>query len=164
MSAKKRTAHSPKLHVATAVTKLDFSALVDVIRQVHEQCAAQVKRAVNVGLTLRNWVIGAYIREYEQNGADRAQYGEAMLGTLAGRLRSQGLERMDERELRRYRLFYMTYPGIWETLSPEFKSLLPVEIWLSFGSFDRQKQAGGPSATRSGNGGAEARRPRSLHF
>ena len=131
MSAKKRTAHPPKLHVATAVTKLDFSALVDVIRQVHEQCAAQVKRAVNVGLTLRNWVIGAYIREYEQNGADRAQYGEAMLGTLAGRLRSQGLERMDERELRRYRLFYMTYPGIWETLSPEFKSLLPVEIWSS---------------------------------
>ena len=96
---------------------------MDVIRQVHEQCTAQVKRAVNVGLTLRNWVIGAYIHEYEQNGADRSQYGEALLGTLAGRLRSQGLERMDERELRRYRLFYMT--------SPEFKSLLPVEIWSS---------------------------------
>lgn len=38
---------------------------------------------------------------------------------------------MDERELRRYRLFYMTYPGIWETLSPEFSSLLPVETWSS---------------------------------
>ena len=120
---KKRTARSPRPQVATAAAKLDFPALVDVIRQVHEQCTAQVKRAVNVGLTLRNWVIGAYIHEYEQNGADRSQYGEALLGTLAGRLRSQGLERMDERELRRYRLFYMT--------SPEFKSLLPVEIWSS---------------------------------
>ena len=131
MSAKKRTAHSPSLQVATTATKLDFPALVDAIRQIHEQCTAQVKRAVNVGLTLRNWVIGGYIREYEQNGADRSQYGKALLGTLAGRLRSQGLERMDERELRRYRLFYITYPGIWETLSPEFKSLLSVEFWSS---------------------------------
>lgn len=51
---------------------LSFSALVAAIRQAHEQCAAQATRAVNVGLTLRNWVIGWYIREYEQNGADRA--------------------------------------------------------------------------------------------
>ena len=75
--------------------------------------------------------MGAYIREYEQNGADRSRYGEALLGKLSGKLRSHGLERMDERELRRYRLFYMTYPGIWETLSPEFRSLLPVETWPS---------------------------------
>ena len=108
---------------------LDFAHLVDAIRQVHEHCAAHASRAVNVNLTLRNWVIGAYIREYEQKGADRAQYGEGLLGKLAKRLKGEGLERMDERELRRYRLFYMTYPGIRESLSPEFKPLLPISIW-----------------------------------
>ena len=70
--------------------------------------------------TLRNWVIGAYIREYEQNGADQSQYGEALLGTLGGRLKSGRLERMDGWELLLYRLFQMTYPGIRESLSPEF--------------------------------------------
>ncbi|MDZ7621719.1 MAG: hypothetical protein U5O69_04665 [Candidatus Competibacteraceae bacterium] len=40
--------------------------------------------------------------------------------TLAEKLKNEGLERMDERKLRRYRLFYMTYPGTRETQSPEF--------------------------------------------
>ncbi|NLX27108.1 MAG: DUF1016 domain-containing protein, partial [Lentisphaerae bacterium] len=33
---------------------------------------------------------------------------------------------------RRYRLFYMTYPAIRESLTPERTSLLPEEIWQSF--------------------------------
>lgn len=32
-----------------------------------------------MSLTLRNWAIGCYIREYEQNGADRAKYGARLL-------------------------------------------------------------------------------------
>lgn len=134
--------------------KLDFPALVEAIRQVHEQCALRVKRAVNVGLTMRNWVIGAYIREYEQNGADRSRYGEALLFTLSEKLQRQGLERIDERELRRYRRFYMTYPGIWETLSPEFRSLLPVETWSSLSAhstpdtLDQEKRESASPETR----------------
>jgi hypothetical protein len=36
----------------------NFEKLVGVIRQVHEELAAQVGRAVNLSLTLRNWLIG----------------------------------------------------------------------------------------------------------
>jgi len=43
----------------------DFDALVSAIRQVHEHLAAQAGKAVNISLTLRNWAIGCYIREYE---------------------------------------------------------------------------------------------------
>ncbi|MFN0314598.1 MAG: YhcG family protein [Burkholderiales bacterium] len=116
---------------AMAASSLDFTALVDSIRQVHEHCAASVNRTINTALTLRNWAIGAYIREYEQNGADRAQYGDALIERLAERLLNAGLERIDERELRRYRLFYLTYPGIRESLTPEFVPLLPAPIWRS---------------------------------
>jgi hypothetical protein len=45
----------------------DFSTLAAFIRRVHERCALQAARAVNVNLTLRNRVIGWYIREYESN-------------------------------------------------------------------------------------------------
>ena len=89
---------------------LTFEHLVSSIRQVHEQMAAQAGKAVNVSLTLRNWMIGLYIREYEQHGSDRAEYGEAVLSRLAKRLQNEGLDRMEERELRRYRQFYLTYP------------------------------------------------------
>ena len=55
------------------------SGLVEAIRQVHEHCASQAGKAINVSLTLRNWVIGYYILEYEQRGGDRADYGERLL-------------------------------------------------------------------------------------
>ena len=52
------------------LVSFDFADLVTAIRQAHEYMAAQAGRAVNVSLTLRNWVIGCYIREYEHIGAD----------------------------------------------------------------------------------------------
>ena len=44
-------------------------------------------QAVNLRLTLRNWLIGHYIVEYEQHGSDRAQYGAKLLEQLAKDLR-----------------------------------------------------------------------------
>lgn len=77
-----------------------FGELVTAIRQVHEHMATQAGRAVNVSLTLRNWAIGCYIREYEQNGADRAEYGQSLLNMLSERLFGTGIEDMAPRSLR----------------------------------------------------------------
>lgn len=106
----------------------DFGALAAAIRQAHEQMAAQAGRAVNISLTLRNWVIGCYIREYEQNGADRAQYGQDLLNRLSSRLEEEGSVKYHFRELRRCRQFYVAYPRIRGTLSPGFDHLLPQDI------------------------------------
>jgi predicted nuclease of restriction endonuclease-like (RecB) superfamily len=38
---------------------------------------------VNTSLTLRNWIIGYYIVEYEQNGKDRAEYGEKLIRMIS---------------------------------------------------------------------------------
>jgi predicted nuclease of restriction endonuclease-like (RecB) superfamily len=109
-----------------SLSDLSFDRLVAAIEQVHVEMAARASRAVNRSLTLRNWLIGLYIAEYEQRGADRARYGEGLMDQLAGRLGRAGVARAEARELRRYRLFYAAYPRIWETLSPELKAqLLP---------------------------------------
>jgi len=34
-------------------------------------------------LTIRNWLIGYYIVEFEQNGKDRAEYGISLLKSIA---------------------------------------------------------------------------------
>ncbi|MBI4632966.1 MAG: DUF1016 family protein [Deltaproteobacteria bacterium] len=104
----------------------NFAALVEAVRLVHEQSAAAAGRAVNVSLTMRNWLIGWHIYEYEQRGADRAEYGERLLERLAEALRSEGVSRADVRELRRYRRFYLVYPQIRESVTPELQSLLPL--------------------------------------
>ncbi len=57
--------------------------MIKAVREAHEQLRAQAGCAINVRLTLRNWLIGAYISEYELRGADRASYGENLLSELA---------------------------------------------------------------------------------
>jgi hypothetical protein len=52
---------------------LTFENLVLSIRAVDGDLAAQAGRAVNLSLTLRNWLIGWHIEEYERRGVDRAQ-------------------------------------------------------------------------------------------
>ncbi len=97
----------------------DFSALVVTITSVHRALAKQAARAVNISLTLRNWLVGAYIREYEQQGIDRAQYGEALLDRLSQALATTGAVSYHPRELRRCRAFYIAYPEIRGAVSPE---------------------------------------------
>lgn len=105
---------------------LSFEQLVMTIGQAHAELAAQASRAVNTGISLRNWFIGCYIAEYEQRGTDRAQYGDKLIERLSARLMQAGVSRTEARELRRYRQFYFTYPQIRESLSPELKrKLLP---------------------------------------
>ena len=44
-------------------------------------------------LTVRNWMIGYYIVEYEQRGKNRAEYGTNLLGEMAEKLDIKGLDR-----------------------------------------------------------------------
>ena len=50
-----------------------YDALVAAIDRVHRRAQAGAAGAVNRHLVLRNWLIGGYIVEFEQKGADRAQ-------------------------------------------------------------------------------------------
>ena len=97
----------------------NFESLVASIVRIRHQAQEFATKAVNVGLTLRNWLIGRQIEEYELNGSDRAAYGDKLMDTLAKRLAQQGWKRCDRRELYRFRQLYLIYPDIVETLSPQ---------------------------------------------
>ena len=45
-----------------------------------------------MGLTTRNWLIGLYIVEFEQNGEDRARYGAALTAHIAKIIRKMDLQ------------------------------------------------------------------------
>ena len=72
---------------------------------------AQAAHAINLSLTARNWLVGYYIVEFEQNGKDRAKYGEKLLGRLSESLNQRGF---NLRRLRDYRHVYQVY----STLGP----------------------------------------------
>jgi predicted nuclease of restriction endonuclease-like (RecB) superfamily len=97
----------------------DFESLIISVAQIHHQAQDFAIKAVNIGLTLRNWLIGWRIEEYERNGADRAAYGDKLMDILAKRLGQEGWKRCDRRELYRFRQFYLSYPRIVESLTPQ---------------------------------------------
>ena len=122
---------------------LTFEGLVRSIRGVDAELAAQAGRAVNVGLTMRNWLIGCYIAEYELRGQDRAAYGEKLLDSLAAELGRLAVSNSNRRQLYRYLRLYRTYPRIVETLSPQSRTLLP-------GSFSSGEEKVGTPSPQSG--------------
>ena len=103
--------------------ELTLSSLANHIYTTHTWFSEQAARQINTSLTIRNWVIGLYIREYEQRGADRAQYGAKLLLNLLKKLREKGMTGLTDRYLRWCRSFYETYPQIWMTLSSKFQSI-----------------------------------------
>lgn len=54
---------------------MNFEQLATIITDTHQQLQQSAVKAVNQCQTMRNWLIGFYIVEFEQNGEDRAQYG-----------------------------------------------------------------------------------------
>lgn len=69
---------------------MNFDLLVDSISKTHSHFQQQAAKAVNVSLTLRNWIIGFYLVEFEQNGEDRAAYGTGLLNRLADQIKIKG--------------------------------------------------------------------------
>lgn len=105
---------------------MNFEILVNTINQTHNHFQQQASKAVNVSLTLRNWLIGFYIVEFEQNGEDRAKYGDSLFKNLADRISYKGL---GETNLRLSRQFYNAYPEFRALLSSStFGGMLPAPI------------------------------------
>ena len=92
---------------------MDFESLVGRINQVQDVLQAQAAHAVNLSLTARNWLVGYYIVEFEQQGEDRAKYGDNLINRLAERLTRRGF---NPSRLRDYRHVYQVYPILGEVI------------------------------------------------
>lgn len=98
---------------------MTFKNLLSSISDIHTTLQIKAIQSVSVNLTIRNYLIGYYIVEYEQNGNDRAEYGERAIQNLADNLKH--IKGLSLTNLKMMRLFYLTYPQISQTLSDQFK-------------------------------------------
>lgn len=97
--------------------KKTFEELAVSIKDINMKAGNAAKGAVNQLMTMRNWCIGYYIVEYEQDGKDRAEYGSALLKNLEKRISEKG---MNSTLFKWCRIFYMMYPQIGATVSHLF--------------------------------------------
>jgi len=106
---------------------MKFNELIQNIQKISGTLRKNAISAVNIHLTVRNWLIGFYIVEFEQKGEDRAKYGAKLLQNLAEAFNEEGLS---YRNLNLYRQFYLVYPQI-SVYIPHFFQKYFGGIWQS---------------------------------
>ena len=94
-----------------------YTQLLKAIDATSQHMVGRAAAAVNQALVIRNWLIGAYIVEFEQHGEDRAKYGAKLLARLAGDLKERALRGLSVQMLERARQFYLAYPQVGEKIS-----------------------------------------------
>ncbi len=90
-------------------TSFSFDHLSDVVLRLHDSAYSSAVKAINRFSTVRNYIIGYYIVEYEQHGSDRAKYGDRLLKRLAEKVNKRGI---NETLLKNCRRFYLNYPQV----------------------------------------------------
>lgn len=109
-----------------------FSDLASIIQSTHDVAQSSAIRAINRMQTMRNWLIGYYIVEFEQHGKDRAEYGTQLLKKLEEQVNRKGL---NVTLFQTSRNFYNLYPQmgglfvpneIYSTLSNKSESRIPL--------------------------------------
>lgn len=99
-------ANKPKEPPAPALENL-LGQLRALIRDARQQAL----RAVDPIHVRTCWEVGRHIVEYEQGGADRAEYGARLLPRLAEQLTAEFGKGFDASNLRYMRLFYQAFPN-----------------------------------------------------
>jgi len=136
---------------------MNFEILIKQVEQTHDYLQQSAMLSVNLHLTLRNWLVGFYIVEFEQQGSDRATYGEHLLKNMAKKLKH--IKGLSISNLKTFRAFYLTYPQLAQlfvnkevikskhlkTLIIGFNNFVNQKSQLPTGFFETQKKAIGQS-------------------
>lgn len=119
-------------------THFSFEHLSDVVSVLHDSAYLASVKAINRFATVRNYVIGFYIVEYEQHGSDRAKYGDRLLKRLEESVNRRGLNKTLFYNCRK---FYLAYPQLQSYLKGQIfpttsgKFITPAEKLISHLSF-----------------------------
>ena len=98
---------------------MQLDLLIENIDNTCHKMQVQAINSVSKSLTLRNWIIGYYIVEYEQMGQDRAKYGDKLIASISQKL--SYIKGMSATNLKLFKMFYLSYPEISQTVTDLFK-------------------------------------------
>lgn len=83
-----------------------YESVAEVLRAAR----SNVHRAVNFAMVETYWNVGRMIVEEEQQGKERAEYGQVLIKNLSLRLTSAFGEGFSEQSLRNFRQFFLSFP------------------------------------------------------
>lgn len=100
-----------ELTEVTALSSHDgYRELLEQISQTYTQGRVRAVQAVNAQITETYWQVGRHIVEFEQGGKTRADYGKALIASLAQDLGLRHGKGFSRSNLVYMRLLYLRYP------------------------------------------------------
>ncbi len=120
-----------KIHKLSESPVPALESLLGQLRTLIHEARQQALRAVDPIHVRTCWEAGRHIVEYEQGGADRAEYGARLLPRLAEQLTAEFGKGFDASNLYKMSQFYRLFPKL-DAVRPElswthYRSLLRVE-------------------------------------
>jgi hypothetical protein len=111
MKAKKTPAKSRSSAIARA-------SIATRIRSIWEGAQTQASRSVNTAHVVANWLIGREIVEEQQEGRERAKYGDQLLKKLSEELLTDLGHGFSVSSLQYMRDFHLRFPDLLPTQHP----------------------------------------------
>ena len=130
---------------SSVTTPRGYETLLRGVSTLLEEARRLAARSVNTIITATYWEIGRRIVEYEQRGATRAAYGEALLKWLSADLTKRFGRGFSERNLEQMRLFYLGWP-ISQTPSAKSQPAPAPRFPLSWSHYVRLLSVENPAA------------------
>ncbi len=117
--SKKEPAHS----LPGETERIDLPSLVRRNEDIHYHLVERPTKAVNVSLTLRNWLIRHSSRTTNSKGKNVLLMETGYSKKLAKDLTSRGVSNCSRRQFYHYQDFYLAYPHIVGSLHPQLQDL-----------------------------------------
>ena len=94
------------------IEEFSFKQLVERCKQTHQEMQRRASRSSDTLLAIRNWLLGWYIVEFEQSGANKAQYGKEILKRLSSVLKADLGRGFSVDSLEQMRRFFLAYRDV----------------------------------------------------
>lgn len=91
---------------------MNYQAIITDIKDIISSSQKVAYNATNKAMILTYWHVGKRIVEQEQNGNERAQYGQALIDALADELTKEYGKSFSKRNLQYFRKFYIAFPDV----------------------------------------------------
>ena len=123
MATRKDSDQRTRIESAAAPQQLDGIGIAyhrssDIVADactIIDSAQAAARRAVNVTLVIRNWLLGRRIAEEELQGKGRADYGETIIRDLSRELTAAYGKGFTKTNLYQFTQFYRFFPEIFHT-------------------------------------------------
>ena len=88
------------------------TSFVEDVRNIVSAAKEQTYKTANLMIVVSNWLVGRRIVVEEQNGKNRAEYGQRIIAIASQELTKAFGKGYGETTLRNFRKFYLQFPGL----------------------------------------------------